>query len=153
MKLLWTSVLAMWIASAPILVADDEMLKDVPPAPDPVSVEVGPDVKFSLELGSRLYPDWSDTVEVPIGERFYLGDSEYTAELRRFMPDMRMKGGEAINVSLELNNPAVEVMLYSGDAVADSSWAFLNFPPHFSADEFFTFQLKRIHGYPGTEGR
>jgi hypothetical protein len=38
-------------------------------------------------------------------------------------------------------------MVYKEGAAVDSSWAFLNFPPHFSPRSFYTFQLKEITGY------
>jgi len=52
-----------------------------------------------------------------------------------------------VNFSMEMKNPAVHVLVFKEGAPVDSSWAFLNFPPHFSPKSFFTFQLKEVRGY------
>jgi len=106
---------------------------------------------FRVEIGSRLYPEWREEQRLHLGELFYLGDSEYTARLRRFVADLRIgEKGEILSASADLANPAVQVFVYHDSTTADSTWAFLNFPPHFSPRSFFTFQLKEVVGYrPG----
>jgi hypothetical protein len=71
------------------------------------------------------------------------------------MPDFRMLEGKPRNVSEFLQNPAIRVFVYADSGAVDSTWAFLNFPPHFSARSFYTFQLKKIEGYrePTTTGK
>lgn len=106
-----------------------------------------------VEVGSRLYPEWHEEVRVRLGETFFLGDSEFTARLRRFVPDFRISDtGEIGSASRELANPAARVVVYHDTTATDSSWAFLNFPPHFSPRSFFTFKLKEIHGDAPPEG-
>jgi hypothetical protein len=106
---------------------------------------------FAVRLGSRLYPDWKDSVEVKLGERFYLGDTPFTGSVTGFMPDFGIVKGRALNYSSAMNNPAIRVFVYADSGAVDSTWAFLNFPPHYSAKAFFTFQLTRVDGYrPGT---
>jgi hypothetical protein len=114
-------------------------------------VEVVPDssVSFALQAGSRLYPDWKEDHRVRIGERFLLGDTPSSAEVRRFLPAFLIVDGKKINTSRDMLNPAVQIFVYEEGAVTDSTWAFLNFPPHFSARSFFTFQLKSVEGYGG----
>ena len=105
--------------------------------------------RFSLLLGHRMYPDWSETVAVALGEKFFLADTEFLGEVSMFYPDFKIIDGKRVNTSLEMTNPAVRLFVHEGEgeAVADTAWAFLNFPPHFKADAFFTFQLLGIEGY------
>lgn len=103
---------------------------------------------FIVEVGSRLYPDWHETVHVRLFESFFLADTDLTARIERFVPDFRISdSGEIISHSQNLANPAIHVITHGDSASSDSTWAFLNFPPHFSRDSFFTFQLKEIQGY------
>lgn len=133
-----------------------------PPTPSTVSqdsstaplypiVEVLPDstVSFALQAGSRLYPDWKEDHRVRLGERFLLGDTPSSAEVRRFFPAFLIVDGKKVNTSRDMLNPAVQIFVYEAGAVTDSTWAFLNFPPHYSARSFFTFQLKSVEGYGG----
>jgi hypothetical protein len=109
-----------------------------------------PDTSLALvvEIGSRLYPDWSEEQEVPLDQFFYLGDTEFVAKIVGFVPDFRISdSGEILNYSDELKNPAAHVIIYQDTTASDSTWAFLNFPPHFSPRLFFTFKLKEIRGY------
>ena len=106
------------------------------------------DLHFSVEIGSRLYPDWAETQLVALGEDFYLADSEYMAVVRDFLPDFRINdAGERISMTQELNNPAAFIHVFSDSGVVDSTWAFMNFPPHFTAKQFFTFKLLDVVGY------
>ena len=125
-------------AGTGLLQAEDQR---EPTAPDTV-------LAFRVEIGSPLYPNWKEEQRLHLDQLFYLGDSEFTARIRRFVPDFRIgEKGEILSVSSQLNNPAVQVVIYHDSTATDSTWAFLNFPPHYSARSFFTFQLKEIAGY------
>jgi hypothetical protein len=100
-----------------------------------------------LEAGSRLYPDWKEQHSVRIFEGFPIGDTEFTAKVTKFIPDFRMIDGKPTSWSLAPNNPAVRVFVYADSGAVDSSWAFQNFPPHFSPKSFFTFKLQEVRGY------
>ena len=122
-------------------------------SPRPTSVDSS--VSFVVEIGNRMYPDWHETVHVRMLETFFLADTDLTARIERFVPDFRISDeGEVLSPSLELGNPAVHVFVYGDSAASDSTWAFLNFPPHFSPNSFFVFRLKEIQGYApkGTNG-
>lgn len=107
-------------------------LADAPATPD----------RFRVRIGNRMYPEWSDEVTVSLGESFFLGDTEFTAQAVQYLPDFRINKGEPpVSASMEPNNPALHVLVFQDGAPADSSWAFRNFPPHFSPKSFFTFQL------------
>jgi len=100
-----------------------------------------------VEVGNRMYPGWSETVRVNLDDPFYLGDTEYQATIRAFLPDFRIIDGKIGSVTQTLGNPAAHVFVFNDSATVDSSWAFLNHPPHFSPKSFFTFQLKEIVGF------
>jgi len=105
-------------------------------------------VHFVVEVGSRLYTSWHETVRVHLLEEFFLADTDLTARVERFVPDFRIsETGRIISQSDRLDNPAVHVVVLGDSATSDSTWAFLNFPPHFSPKSFFTFRLKEIEGY------
>lgn len=119
--------------------------------PDSV-VAVEPDTtwRFRLEVGSRLYPDWKEEHTTRFEEDFYLGDTELVARVVRFVPDFRLKDGEVVNWSNELANPAAFIYVVADTGAVDSVWAFLNFPPHYSARSFFSFKLLDVTGYGGS---
>jgi hypothetical protein len=105
------------------------------------------DLVLVIQIGNRLYPTWAETTRVHLNEPFHIGDTEFTAVVTEFLPDFRIIDGEIISVTDRLANPAAHVVVHGDSAAADSSWAFLNFPPHFSPRSFFTFQLKEVIGY------
>ncbi len=112
------------------------------------SVPATDELRFVVEIGNRMYPDWNEIVNVKMRENFYLGDTEFTARVERFVPDFRIsEGGNVLSHSNELDNPAVHVFVYGDSAATDSTWAFQNFPPHFSPRSFFIFRLKTVEGY------
>jgi hypothetical protein len=104
-------------------------------------------VRFGVEAGNRLYPEWHESYEVALGEAFYLGDTDFSARIEEFLPDFRIIDGKPVSLSEELSNPAIHVYVYADTGAVDSTWAFLNFPPHFSPRSFFTFQLKEVLGF------
>jgi hypothetical protein len=106
-------------------------------------------IVFTIEAGSRLYPDWKEEHVVRLFEPFPIGDTEFSAVVTRFLPDFRLVDGRPVSASRRLANPAVQVRTSRDTTAADSAWAFLNFPPHFSPRAFFTFRLKEIAGYRG----
>jgi len=108
---------------------------------------VADSLSFSLEVGNRLYPEWKEAHDVGMDEMFYLGDTEYTAAVERFIPDFRIIDGRPVSFSDSLANPAAYVFVYGDSGAVDSSWAFLNFAPHFSPKSFFTFRLLEVKGY------
>jgi hypothetical protein len=104
-----------------------------------------------VEVGNRMYPGWKETQRVGLNEAFYLGDTEYQATIREFLPDFRITDGKVVSITQTLGNPAAHVFVFNDSATVDSSWAFLNHPPHFSPNSFFTFRLQEIIGFESQE--
>lgn len=115
-----------------------------PPAPPDTSA------RYRLRVGSRLYEEWSEEVVVAPFEKFFLGDTDLTASVLRYYNDFKMIDGKVVDASPAPNNPAVFVLVTRDTAAVDSAYAFRNFPPHFSARSFFTFQLMDLD--PAAEG-
>ncbi|MFN0152461.1 MAG: hypothetical protein ACKVU1_17280 [bacterium] len=114
-------------------------------APDTTIVQ-DTSMVFALEIGSRLYTDWKEEQKMRIGDRVFIGDTEYAAAVTGFLSDFRLVDGRPVSASSEMKNPAAKIVTYKEGAAVDSTWAFLNFPPHFSPKAFFTFRLLSING-------
>lgn len=121
----------------------------VPPPPEftPVPPPADTSLVFLIENGSRLYPDWKEEHRVRLNQSFHIGDTQFQATIAAFFPDFKIVDKKPINASLQMNNPAAHVYVRSDSGAVDSTWAFLNFPPHFSPRSFFTFRLKEVLGY------
>ena len=120
------------------------------PAPTAVRIAaalVDTGLAFVIETRSRLYEGWKEESRVGLNEPFFLGDTELTARVTRFLPDFRIDRGQFVTASSTLLNPAVHIYVYGDSGVTDSTWAFQNFPPHFSPRSFWSFQLKEVIGY------
>lgn len=118
-------------------------------APKPVPAITDTTLRFVIQAGNRLYPEWKEEHTVRIGEKFFLGDTPLMGSVRQFLTDFRIIDGKMLNLSTAMNNPAVQVFVLADTGAVDSSWAFLNFPPHFSSKSFYSFQLKEVRGYQG----
>lgn len=99
---------------------------------------------FVIETGSRLYPEWKEENRVRLNQDFYIADSKFTARVTRFLPDFRIDHGQFVSASDSLLNPAAHVYVYGDSGAVDSTWAFKNFPPHFSPRSFYSFKLKDV---------
>ena len=112
-------------------------------APGSVATAVDAPI-YSIEIGNRLYPDWREEQQVHEQEFFFLWDTRYTARIEEFLPDFRIGDDGPFSASPECLNPAIHVIVYDDTLATDSSWAFRNFPPHFSTESFFTFKLLEV---------
>jgi hypothetical protein len=99
---------------------------------------------FVIETGSRLYPEWKEENQVRLNQIFYIADSKFSARVTRFLPDFRIDQGQFVSASDSLLNPAAHVYVYGDSGAVDSTWAFKNFPPHFSPRSFYSFKLKDV---------
>lgn len=160
-------VIAMVLALAVAMVPAEELAKSPPSAATPPAAATAPSasntaetapvdsfavtadtsIVFVVETGNRMFPDWKETRRVHLHEQFVIGDTQNSAVVTKLLPDFRIDNGRFVSVSDQLNNPAVRVLVFKDSAAVDSSWAFKNFPPHFSPRSFYTFQLKEVLGY------
>lgn len=96
----------------------------------------------TLRMGHRMYASFTDTATVRLGERFQIGDTPFTGEVDRFVPDFQLDGNEVVSRSQEVRNPAVRVKVYEGDKVIEESWAFPGpGAPHMNPQNFVYFVI------------
>lgn len=99
---------------------------------------------ITLAVSHRVFREYHEEFTVKPGERFYLSDSDYSAEAVEFVPDfaINVETGEVITRSQEPNNPAVHVTVYQDDRQVDQVWAFSGTgAPHFYRDSMLAFVL------------
>lgn len=120
----------------------------LPPAPAaaPESGKAPGFKAVTLRVGHRVFPDWSEDHTVALRETFQIGDSELNAEVIRYEPDFAIIGRtkKITSRTSEPNNPAFQIVVYEGEVPRDTTWAFLNMPPHFSARSTVAFKVLRI---------
>lgn len=159
-RALISAIVMVLLASAPPVGAGSEPGPASMPAdsigttfaiPDTVSA-ADSSLVFRLEVGNRMFPDWKEEQQVRIGQAFPLGDSESWASAPRFVADFRLIDKQVISASAAWNNPALQIMVYEDSTAVDSTWAFRDFPPHYSARSFFSFKLLEIL-LPKAEGK
>jgi hypothetical protein len=100
----------------------------------------------TLRIGHRAFPEFRDEVIAKPQVMFRVGDTEYSAKVVDFQPDFAidMKTRKVSSRSEEPKNPAVRVIVWKNGAPDDTSWAFLNMPPHFTRKSMLAFRLMRI---------
>jgi len=100
----------------------------------------------TLGVQHRVFHDFRDVHRVKLGEEFLLGDSDYSARVVQYLPDFQMDLASRRDDSLtdQPSNPAFRVVVKKGKAVQDTTWAFLNNPPHFGARSYFAFQVLKL---------
>lgn len=100
----------------------------------------------SFVVGHRVFPDFRDQVTAKLHETFRVGDTEYSAKVVEFQPDftMDLKTRKVTSRSAEPRNPAVKVIVSKNGAPEDTSWAFLNMPPHYARKSMLAFRLVRM---------
>jgi hypothetical protein len=57
---------------------------------------------------------------------------------------MALKSGKVFSRSNEPKNPAFQIIVRQKKVVQDTSWAFLNMPPHFGMKSLLAFKVVRI---------
>lgn len=118
-------------------------------APSAANSPAGAPLKLktvSLMIGHRAFTDFRDDVSVRPHTLFRVGDTEYSAKVVEFQPDFAMdvKKHKITSRSNEPKNPAVKIVVWKNGAADDTSWAFLNMPPHFMRKSMLAFRLVKL---------
>ena len=102
--------------------------------------------RVSFLIGHRVFTEFRDQASVRMHESFKVGDTEYTAKVVDFQPDftMDLKTRKVASRSAAPNNPAVKVIVWKNGTPNDTSWAFLNMPPHYGRKSMLAFRLMRL---------
>ena len=100
----------------------------------------------TLGIQHRIFHDFHDVQRVKLNQEFLLGDSDYSARVVQYVPDFEMDLGtrKVISRSDQPNNPAFKIIVREKKVPQDTTWAFLNMPPHFGRRSFFAFHVLRI---------
>uniref|UniRef100_A0A832MLR3 Uncharacterized protein n=1 Tax=Eiseniibacteriota bacterium TaxID=2212470 RepID=A0A832MLR3_UNCEI len=119
--------------------------ESAPPAPAS-SVRKLKVKRIHLGVRHRVFHNFYDEVEVRLGEEFPVGDSDYSAKVLRFEPHFTIdeKTRRIYSMSNAPKNPALQIVSIEKGAPHDTTWAFLNFPPHFSKRAILAYQILRI---------
>ncbi len=101
-------------------------------------------VTFSIR--HRVFHDFRDLQTVRLNQDFILGDTDYQARIVRYVPEFEMDlaSRKVVSRSDQPRNPAFEVIVRKGGVPQDTTWAFLNMPPHFGRRSYFAFHVVRI---------
>jgi hypothetical protein len=106
-----------------------------------------PKVKtVTVLMGHRIYPDFRDVQTAPLGKDFQVGETDYTARVVEFVPDFAIDGRthKVVSRSNVPRNPACRIIVREKGVPKDTSWAFVNFPPHFSRRALISFRVVRV---------
>lgn len=121
----------------------------VQPSTNPPTTSVAAKLKFktvTLHVFHRAFANFHDQVEAKLNSEFRIGDSNYTGIVTDFVPDftMDLKTKKVTTRSNVPNNPAVRIVVRQGGKAQDTTWAFLNMPPHFAKKSLIAFLATRV---------
>lgn len=100
----------------------------------------------TLHVFNRIFTSFHDKVVATPQRAFRVGDTDFSARIIRFEPDFTydLKTRKVTSVSGEPKNPAFQIVVSKNGVPHDTSWAFFNMPPHFSARSELAFVATRI---------
>ncbi|MBI5710479.1 MAG: hypothetical protein HZC42_09280 [Candidatus Eisenbacteria bacterium] len=100
----------------------------------------------TFEIRHRIFPGFREQDQVKLKEDFQVGDTPYSARVVEFVPDfaMDLKSRKVLSRSNEPKNPAFRIIVREKGVPQDTTWAFLNMPPHFARKSMLAFQVLRI---------
>lgn len=100
----------------------------------------------TLHIFHRAFENFHDQVEARPNQEFRIGDSNYTGVVTQFVPDFHydMKTKKVSSRTNSPNNPAFRIVVKRGGQPQDTTWAFLNMPPHFAKKSLVAFLATRI---------
>lgn len=119
-----------------------------PVAPSAPTASVVQKLRFrtvTMHVFHRAFENFHDQVEVKLNEEFRIGDSNYTGVVTQFVPDfmMDLKTRKVVSRGNAPNNPAFRIVVKRGGQPSDTTWAFLNMPPHFAKKSLVAFLATR----------
>ncbi|HEU4724298.1 MAG TPA: hypothetical protein VFU59_03270 [Candidatus Eisenbacteria bacterium] len=116
------------------------------PAAAPVASHEARVKSVTLAMRHRVFKNFSDLQEVTPQKEFLVGDSDFSARVIRYVPDfaMNLKTGKVESRSKEPRNPAFQIIVKEKKVAQDTTWAFMNLPPHFGRKSMLAFKIVRI---------
>ena len=94
-----------------------------------------------LHMFHRAFPNFHDQVDASLGKEFPIGDTDYSGTVTQFLADFDydLKRHKAFSKSTAPANPAFHIVVKRKGVPTDTTWAFLNLPPHFSKQSLIAF--------------
>jgi len=102
--------------------------------------------KATLIAVNRAFTAFNERIEARPRVRFPIGDTEYSARIVEFVPafSMNIQKRKVFSYSKEPENPAFRIIVEKGGVPEDTTWAFLNMPPHYARNSLLAFLIERI---------
>jgi hypothetical protein len=102
--------------------------------------------KVTLGIRHRVFPDFAEKAEAEMRKPFQIGDTRFSATVTDFEPDFVIEEAthSISSRSSEPRNPAVRLIVREQGVAEDTTWAFLNMPPHFMRNSLLAFEILRI---------
>ncbi len=107
-----------------------------------------------VRVTHRVFPAFNETHRVAPGERFPIGDTEFSGRIVEFLPDFALDETtkKPFSRSRDLRNPAVRIEVYEGDRKVEDAWAFQGEgPPHYAKTSLLAFRIEELVWRPGQE--
>ena len=100
---------------------------------------------ITVVVRHRVIAAFADTIEVAwgTGEQYWIGDTEYSLEIVRFVADFGInQTGEIIERSDEAHNPTCQVVIYNEGVEEDRVWSFFGTgAPHFRRESILAVDM------------
>jgi len=100
-----------------------------------------------LRINHRIYSQFDEVRRVSPGERFQIGDTDFTGRIIDFVPDFAINP-ETKEVFTRTNlprNPAVKIEVFEGGTKVEEVWAFQGEgAPHFSRESMLRFRIEEL---------
>jgi hypothetical protein len=100
---------------------------------------------ITVVVRHRVVASFSDTLEVAwgTGEQYWIGDTEFSLEVDRFVADFGInEKGEIIERGSEPCNPACQYIIYKDDVEENRGWAFFGTgAPHFRRESILAVDM------------
>ncbi len=132
-----------WLGLGAALLAASIAIAAVKPVPS----HRGPRVSaVTLDIRHRVFHEFSDRQKVKLNQTFVVGDTDLTARIVQYVPDftMDLKTQRVTSRSEQPENPAFRIIVWQKKVPQDTTWAFLNFPPHFARKSLLAFRVLRV---------
>lgn len=107
-----------------------------------------------VRVTHRVFTTFNETHRVAPGERFPIGDTEFSGRIVEFLPDFALEETtkKPFSRSRELRNPAVRIEVYEGNRKIEDAWAFQGAgPPHYAKTSLLAFRLEELVWRAGQE--
>jgi hypothetical protein len=100
----------------------------------------------TIAIRNRVFHEFADQQTVAQGQKFVIGDTDYSARIVQFIPDFAMDLGtrKVVSRSPEPKNPAFKIIVSQKGKAQDTTWAMMSLPPHFTRRSFLAFKVMRV---------